>query len=391
MVLWWKDFFRNWKINLFMIVQIMFVFVLVNEQITNLVYNYKSLSFAEEKGSGLYIYQNSMGTLLKGEYSWQAFEKAEHALYDLDGVESVGYQIDSIVEVEGYINERDPEWSDVSFINMNALMWESLQYRLEEGEWFNKTYATDKELQVIIGGDMSEKFDVGDRISIHTEKGTKEAVIIGDLGRDYFIFEFNLWGVGQTFTDNADTMGDVILANDVALMEELKDVSSYPAYSALIKIKEGTDLKKISKYGRLVSFDKMAENTEKQLEQFVWQAIKDNAIWIMVIIFGVAGTSYLIAKKRRYQWGVYLLLGVSGDKLLRNMMLEYAITYLIGSLGAFVLYIATRDIVLDRLEYTIENWIATIILYSIMFAMALLCNFYIKRIEPKEILTQTKE
>lgn len=391
MLIWWKEYFQNWKINLFMIVQIVFVFALVNFQVSSIMEEYNKLVFAEETGSGLYIYQNCMGTLAKG-CDWGNFQKAEQVLSAMPGMEAVGYQEQIMCDVEGYVNEEDPEYTEVIAYNMNPLMWKGLRYRLEEGRWFQEKDASDGELQVIIGGGLSKKYKEGDKLQIDfAGEEKKEAVVIGDMGAQCYIFDFGVWGIGQTFDNNANRAGDVIFMNDTALMEKMQEQSTYPLFSTLVKISEGTDLSPYERYGRLVSFDKMAENTQEQLKSFIGHCFSDNVIWLLVIVFGVVGTSYLTAKRRQYAWGVYSLCGVSGERLLRNLMLQNAATYLAGGLITIAVYPYMAQLLYYPEAFTIVNWGATGCLVCIIFVICYLCNRYIRRIEPKEILNQTRE
>ena len=390
MTLWWKDYFRNWKVNLFMILQIIFVFALLNIQIYFIMFDYNQLKFAEKKDDNLYIYQNVMGVLNK-DSSYELFKNAESILLQIPGMEEVGYQSQtSDVEIEDYI--ADELEMGITLNILSPLMWQGYQYRLEEGRWFTESDSQDAQLQIIIGGLMSKKYKVGDHLTLQLECGNRDAVIIGDMGPECYMFDFNYWSFGQTFSDNAQMVsGDVILTNDVQLEEELRDNLTYPLLSTLVKIKKGTDMAPFKKYGRLVSFDQMSDNTKEQSEKYAWQVFCDNAIWILVIIFGIAGTSYLIAKKRRYQWGVYSLLGMSGNRLLLNMMLQNLLTYLVGIGLIISLYPILTKIVVLEMAFSKANWIATIILFIIIFTVSYVSNCYIKHIEPKEILAQTKE
>ena len=390
MTLWWKDYFRNWKVNLFMILQILFVFALLNIQIYSIMFSYNQLKFAEMKDDNLYIYQNAMG-VLSDEFSYDSFENAKQVLMGIPGMEEVGYQAQALdVEIKDYI--PDEEEMETNLNILSPLMWQGYQYRLEEGRWFTESDSQDAQLQIIIGGLMSKKYKVGDHLTLQLECGNRDAVIIGDMGPECYMFDFNYWSFGQTFSDNAQMVsGDVILTNDVQLEEELREDLSYPALSTLVKIKEGSDMTPFEKYGRLVSFDKMWDNTKEESDEFAWIVFKDNAMWILVIIFGIAGTSYLIAKKRRYQWGIYSLLGVSGNRLLANMMLQNLVTYSLGMGIIIAFYPIVTRISFIEVKFSKENWFATIILFGIIFIVSYLCNHYIRHIEPKEILTQTKE
>lgn len=81
--------------------------------------------------------------------------------------------------------------------------------------------------------------------------------------------------------------------------------------SIMVKLEKGAGMDIYDTYGKMISFDQLAENTKQELMDFISQCVSRNAVWLLVILFGVAGTSYLMAQKNRYTWGVYSLLGMS--------------------------------------------------------------------------------
>lgn len=88
MVIWCKEYLQNWKIHIFMLIQLVFIFALVNLQVSSLAEEYYRLTFAEETGEQLYIYQNCMGCL-REDSGEDSLRQAEEVIRNLGGVEDM--------------------------------------------------------------------------------------------------------------------------------------------------------------------------------------------------------------------------------------------------------------------------------------------------------------
>lgn len=386
MIIWCKEYLQNWKIHVFLLIQLIFIFALVNLQVSSIAEEYYRLTFAEETGDRLYIYQNCMAALVEGSDK-ESHMQAEEKIKKLGGVEEIGYQAGLDCMVDGYgdmMTVMEAEY-------LSPLLWENYRYRLESGNWFGEGKEPEGQISVIIGGKLSETYGVGDTIPLTFEGNfKKEAVVIGDMGKQAYSFNFNGAGTDMTLLNYSNTYDNILLFNDASLLEEL-EYPSYPFYSVLLKLEEGTEADAFQKYGKLVSFDELVKNTEIALQKFIRQSVVRNGIWIVVIVFGVAGSSYLIARKRRYQWGVYSLLGMTGKALLRNMLLQNFCTYVLGMAASFFAYPYMKERLFYSGSWNGFNYLATGILFLGLFGISVLCNLYICKIEPKEILVQVKE
>ena len=136
----------------------------------------------------------------------------------------------------------------------------------------------------------------------------------------------------------------------------------------------------------------MKQETEEELRDFTKEAIEESIIWVVVIIFGIIATAYLVGKKRRYVWGIYLLLGEKPEQLLKMHMLNNLINYVAGVIiSLLIVYqIYLRD-EMSPAGISRYHIIVDAVFIFIMLIISLLSNAYIMKLEPKEILTQTKE
>lgn len=312
-------------------------------------------------------------------------------------MEEIAYAAEVSCQINGYQNRITTD-NYISNLNMNPLLWKGIQYPLVEGRWFQEQDAIDDMLQVVIGGGLSEKYKVGDSFILVYDNGIKRnAIIIGDLGTDFDILDnaYMYAAAGETIDAYVVQHGadeDILLSNDARWFEELQDEAAYPSSSALLKIKPGTDLALYEKYGVLSSFDKIMKNTRERYDGYVINAINYNAVWILVILFGVMGVAYLSAQKRRYILGIYSLLGMSGKQMFDRLLLQNLLTYVLGTIASFLIAPYISGILNYAVaEITIANVIAMGVLTGILILVSCLCNLYIRQIEPKEILMQIKE
>lgn len=75
---------------------------------------------------------------------------------------------------------------------------------------------------------------------------------------------------------------------------------------------------------------------------------------------------------------------------MRNLFLQNGATYAFGTLLSVLVYPYMKEALFYRGDWTVANWYATGILFLLLAVISCLCNGYIYRIEPKEILVQAK-
>ena len=167
----------------------------------------------------------------------------------------------------------------------------------------------------------------------------------------------------------------------------------YSNANCIVKLDKKADKEHLSGYGKLVSFEEMKQQTERSIQTFIKESVEEDILWAVVIIFGIIATSYLIGKNRRYVWGIYLMLGEKPKKLLKIHLISNAINYIIGVIAALVTYkiMYKNEEVSSKTDINQYHIMIDLFFLVIMMAVSLISSLYILKIEPKEILTQTKE
>lgn len=208
---------------------------------------------------------------------------------------------------------------------------------MEDGRWFCGQDASEDVLQVIIGGGLSEKYKTGDTLTLDYGEGKKrEGLVIGSLGTDFYMLGDSGFGTGdRDLGSYVSGDGDVVLSNDGEWFSWFGEQAVYPALSIMVKIREGADLSKYARYGVLTSFQQVMENSREKCRNFIWDAVvRGESIWIFAVVFGVFGVSYATAESMRRTWGIYSLLGMTGNQLLGRLMLQNIFTCLAGGIAA---------------------------------------------------------
>ena len=188
--------------------------------------------------------------------------------------------------------------------------------------------------------------------------------------------------------------GNDIYVNHNKIFNDLKKFKfGYSNTNCIVKLDKKADKEHLSGYGKLVSFEEMKQQTERSIQTFIKESVEEDILWAVVIIFGIIATSYLIGKNRRYVWGIYLMLGEKPKKLLKIHLISNAINYIIGVIAALVTYkiMYKNEEVSSKTDINQYHIMIDLFFLVIMMAVSLISSLYILKIEPKEILTQTKE
>ena len=390
--MWRKEYLACIKNNLFIIVQICLALVLINYQVGNIIWMVERLSGIEDTDKNTYFYQYAMAA--GGVWDGMAdYEEVCEKIRSFPGIEDMGETFDFTVSVEeGSVKKTDEE-EVIQLQIMDSIVTAAVTYRMEEGRWLTESDRDGEEIHVVLGGEIAKRHKIGDRISVELEHGLNyEMEVVGKLPENCWLVDMNTLTADQRIDSFMQPDNNDIYVNHEKVFSYAK-AGGFGRSNAncIVKLQKDADKEYLSDYGKLVSFKEMEQDTEKELHDYVKEIVEENMMWVVVIVFGIIATSYLMGKKRRYVWGIYLLLGEKPEQLLKMLMKNNAINYIIGVIaGLFIYQIYPRDEIsptgIGRYHIIVD---AVFIL--IMLIISLLSNAYIMKLEPKEILTQTKE
>ena len=99
-----KDYISEWKITLFIIIQVVVALFWINGEVSILADEYHSLNCVESTEKGVYYYSNVLG--VNGSIGdKETLDKTIDKIKGFKGYESVGFQADAYCQVSGYKNK----------------------------------------------------------------------------------------------------------------------------------------------------------------------------------------------------------------------------------------------------------------------------------------------
>ena len=82
---------------------------------------------------------------------------------------------------------------------------------------------------------------------------------------------------------------------------------------------------------------------------------------------------------------------MSSGAILRNVLIQNAVTYAVAMVLALSLKPCLEKFLQNSYEMRVENLAVTAIIIIVMFFASFISNYYVVKIEPKQIMTMSKE
>lgn len=393
--IWMKEYFCCMRTNLFIIVQIGLTLFLINNQIGFIASELQQLSSIEKTDPDTYLYQYSMAAAglfdLNGDY-----EKACKMIQSLPGVKGIGEIFENPVIVDGDLEKYMEEGFEITA--MDSIATSAVTYHVQEGRWLDEKDMGAQEIHAVLGGSIMNQYSLGDIINIELltdgQKERYQIKVVGKLAEHCNTLDMHSITPNQDIYAFMQECGNDIYVNHNKIFNDLKKFKfGYSNANCIVKLDKKADKEHLSGYGKLVSFDEMKQQTERSIQTFIKESVEEDILWAVVIIFGIIATTYLIGKNRRYVWGIYLMLGEKPKKLLKIHLISNAINYIIGVIAALVTYkiMYKNEEMSSKTDINQYHIMIDLFFLVIMMAVSLISSLSILKIEPKEILTQTKE
>lgn len=393
--MWIREYLSCILCNIFVVVQICLALFLINIQLGAIVLEMKHLNSMAATDSDTYLFQYAMAAA--GLYDVEAdYEEACEKIRSLPGVTGMGEFFDNSVSIVGDSEKYSDD--EYSMIGMNSIATLAVTYRMKEGRWLNEGDQEGGIIHAVLGGAIADRYSIGDILTIELENEESsqsyKVEVVGKLADHCNVLDLSTLSDGQDMYSFMQEKMNGIFVNHRDVFGRMKNAGfGNPTAHCVIKLDPDADKDFLSSYGKIVSFDEMKKETEEWLREFLSGAVEEMILWAVVIIFGIIASSYLVGKRRRYVWGIFLMLGEKPGRLLRIQMAGNGIAYIAGaliSLAAYQCYYSSME-TSTMADISIYHIITDLIFLAIMFIISLVSNWYIMRIEPKEILTQTKE
>lgn len=381
--------------NVFVFVQICLELFLANLQVGAIALEMEHMKSIADTNGDIYLFQYAMAA--GGLYDVEAdYEEACAKIRSLPGVAEMGEFFNHSVSVAGDSEKYPDDWLNI--IGMDSIATSAVTYQMREGRWLGEGDREGETIHAVLGGAIADRYSIGDILTVELENVERswnyEVEVVGKLVDHCNVLDLSTLSAEQDmYSFMQETTNEIFVNHKEVLGSLKKDGFGHPTAHCIVKLDPDADKDFLSGYGKLVSFDEMKRETEEWLHGFLARAVEEMALWAVVIFFGIIAASYLVAKKRRYIWGIYLMLGEKPWHLLKIQMVSNGFTYIAGavvSLAAYQYYCRSMEtfMMADIGKYHIITDLAFL---AIMLVISLISNWYIMRMEPKEILTQTKE
>lgn len=391
--LWAREYLSCIMSNLFIIIQISLALFLINHQISAAVLQIQHLNSITDADADTYLYQYAMAAcglfdIENGDYS-AACEK----IRSLPGIDGLGEIFNTSITVENDSIQYPEDIFEISA--MDSISTAGVTYNIKEGRWLNENDRDGEIIPAVLGGAIANRYQIGDTITIDLNTGSVYKIqVVGKLTDHCSRLDLTGLMAEQNMYSFMVECENTIFVNHTKVFNTVKRAGfGHSTAHCIVKLDKNADKKYLSQYGKLVSFEEMKQETSHDLYHYIKDAAVEGIVWTVVIIFGIIATSSLISKRRRYVWGIYLLLGITPNKLLGVTMLNNGITYVIGiitSLAVYEWYSQREELVSGTIIHP-YHIITCLIFFTIMMTVSLLNSLYLLKIQPKEIVTQTKE
>lgn len=363
----------NLLLNIILVLQMGFVFLIINANISDLLYQRETNYYLKELPSNVYF--------LSGTVSMNVQEGNKNAFFDFvkrledENHIKVGYQIEDGVFLKDYSRNM------LSCFYLNSVM-KKLQYPLSDGYWFDESDSN--QIEVILGGTIAEQYEVGESIIIYqriintdnkAEYFQTEAIVIGKLERPVLIFELGIASNYPTYRNLFKEYENIILTDQLFFIE--KEYIRYPLSSLIFEDLEENTKQSLSDYGQIFTFKQINEYSKKSYFDNIKSKIAPNLILLIIIIFGIIGTTYLFVYKCMKTISIFFLCGMNRNMNRKLLVLNNMIIVFWGFIFFIILYFQEKiqEKLFARAVLGWWNLAASFIIFLISFLITWICSY----------------
>lgn len=262
----------------------------------------------------------------------------------------------------GYLGHRGGiEFDDNDDLNSPAIYYlspfmEKVTYQLSDGNWF-----TGAKNEVILGGEIGAKYDVGDTITLHTQEETKEVKVVGILKAPARVLDFSgmdmEYGLYNMFFEQ----------KNVCLTTTKELVNGYgggiQGSDCMVRITDKSQLKILQKKYYIKSVSAMYKISKEEARQYTSEQLFKIGILVGIAFSSVAIQIFLYLKKNKKELKIYHMLGISRMGNYGILFFQYLCNMFVAFLVLYLLYDSTGVLVMEGLQWhqsmQWENWAIT--------------------------------
>lgn len=319
-------------------------YIIENENLQNSDYfmvDYDSLPFEPDK---------------RMEYTKSIRDK----ISEFDGIKGIAYSQKTVCDYRS---------SNMTISIYNEFMEKAFSKQLTEGKWFEDTENTSDIPNVVVSGAIFNDIPVGSDISItlygndQNSKVTQQTVhIIGKVGYPWYTADYH------TMSDNVSTSDFLVQTNQIIfddtnqvynLLNNHSNISSLSYSYFVLYTNDCTDQQKenIRDYfktvGSYVSYDKILENTNKEIRNELIKKIVTPIFLLIVATIALISISTLNTYKKLRDHSIYYLCGCSRKKSFAYLFAEISFVAIIATIiNIIYVSITINQLLSGSMEYS---------------------------------------
>lgn len=313
-----KIYMRNLKINIIIITLFTAMLVAVNIEFAQLVQSYSYNTQITDFPSN-YYYLSISDTILDNQKS---SDKLINTVLNTGEVTSVGnYELKN-----AYINNNTCQ-----VYELNSVM-QKIKYQLSDGNWFTD----ENKCQLILGGNIAQKYDIGDLLDIEDDNGHKyKGQVIGKLRTPAYLMHLNY----SQYDSTQDLTFKKLL---YSYYDNICLVNQYTGSESDLSIKCAWILNGNSNFneadfdsvGSVVSLTEIKKNTSQEVQMKILQSTTYFILLLSLFVLCVLTMSYITIEK---EMDFILICKICGAKLKTLVTILFGI-YLVNILISVIIF-----------------------------------------------------
>lgn len=357
------------RMLIFVSIQYVLAFMILHANVEAMYTLYEKRNYVRSDSQDNVLWLNGVvSSYVQGDDEEDFYELISE-LKKIDYVEDIGF-----TKQTSAILDNDKHSTILLSIDKTYGAW---KYRLSKGNWFD--FDSD-ETQFILGGNAKRNRNIGDVINLKIPIEDDDhrivfedhtGVIVGFLPEKAYTVDLNYASSDPEFDDMLTSHDSVILTNNSEILNGKNCI--YPNVSLLIRVVEGEEAnakQSLEKYGDVVSLAEIRKNSLDGFYKEIWQMLFPNLMMLIVVIYGIAGTTYIYIFCSWKALTVYEMCGQSKKDRINMILFANFLPMLSGVVVSFIMSSITNI----REMFSIEN-IWTI--YHVLSTFALIWLFVV--------------
>lgn len=336
-----KIYLRNLKMNILIIVLFTAMIFAVNIELAQLIQSYSYKTQITDFPSNYYYLSisNSFLDNLKSN------EELINTVLNTGEVTSIGNY-----ELKNAYLDNNP----CKVYELNSVM-QNIEYQLSDGNWFTD----ENNCQLILGGDIAEKYNIGDLINIVGDNGQNyQGQVIGKLKTPAYLMHLNYAQCNQTEDLTFKQLLYSYYDNICLVNQYTGNVSDLSIKCAWI-LKGNSNFKEsdFDSLGGAVSLTQIKKNTSQEFQMKIFQSTTYFILLLSLFVICVLSMSYITIEK---EMDFILICKICGAQLKDLVKILFGI-YLFNIISSVLIFFSLQ---IQNKTFNIHNLGVNSIIYG---------------------------